>query len=346
MVPVTTVVALLGLAGLLAWLVARGIVQPVERDVQNRLAAAGHHWARVAVSGLNVTLTGTPPTTAAADHAVQLVESTESATWLGLSGSVWSVTPAFDTPEAGDADGWVLRRDTDVLWLTGAVRDATTRDQLLARAGTWSAQQSPPVDVRHHLRIAPSAGGSEHAPRALSFLAACTRGRMWFEDGAISAVCEAHTVEQHDALEADLERLAATTPVGRVDVYLASVADACDAVFQSVASRGVHFVTGKASLQPQSASTIYDLARAIRECPGTIRVSAHTDNTPNPVLSVHLSQMRADTVREALIRRGVPPERLVAVGMGAHDPRKSNATPEGRSANRRVELAVMRPGDG
>jgi OOP family OmpA-OmpF porin len=51
-----------------------------------------------------------------------------------------------------------------------------------------------------------------------------------------------------------------------------------------------------------------------------------------------LSQRRADTVRNALIKKGIPADRVTAKGYGEASPAASNSTKAGRAENRRVEL--------
>jgi outer membrane protein OmpA-like peptidoglycan-associated protein len=77
-------------------------------------------------------------------------------------------------------------------------------------------------------------------------------------------------------------------------------------------------------------------------------VSGFTDSTPiGPELREHgvesnlqLSQMRAENVRLFLISQGLNPSLVLAKGFGDADPAASNATPEGRAKNRRVELSL------
>jgi chemotaxis protein MotB len=77
-------------------------------------------------------------------------------------------------------------------------------------------------------------------------------------------------------------------------------------------------------------------------------VSGFTASTPiGPELAAQgitanlvLSQKRADSVMQFLISQGVNPNLVVAKGFGDADPVASNATPEGRAQNRRVELSL------
>src|SRR5215510_2934523 len=79
-----------------------------------------------------------------------------------------------------------------------------------------------------------------------------------------------------------------------------------------------------------------------------ILVSGYTDNAPiGPALRREgitsnqiLSQKRAENVMEFIISQGVQPSLISAKGFGEGDPVASNATPQGRAKNRRVELSV------
>jgi len=57
-----------------------------------------------------------------------------------------------------------------------------------------------------------------------------------------------------------------------------------------------------------------------------------------------LSQKRADNVMQYMISQGVNPNLVSAQGFGDADPVASNATPEGKAQNRRVELTLANSG--
>ncbi|NPA11098.1 MAG: OmpA family protein, partial [Epsilonproteobacteria bacterium] len=74
-----------------------------------------------------------------------------------------------------------------------------------------------------------------------------------------------------------------------------------------------------------------------------IQVRGYTDNSPPPPTSPFednwdLSAARALSVLKILIKDGVEPKRLSAAGYGQYHPIASNATPQGRAKNRRVEI--------
>ncbi len=70
-----------------------------------------------------------------------------------------------------------------------------------------------------------------------------------------------------------------------------------------------------------------------------LTVEGHTDNAGDAAANQALSQARAEAVKQALVTTyGVDAVRLEGRGYGASRPAAPNATPEGRAANRRVEL--------
>ena len=72
----------------------------------------------------------------------------------------------------------------------------------------------------------------------------------------------------------------------------------------------------------------------------TVSVNGYTDSIGTDAYNQALSMRRANAVKEYLERQGVPASRMTVRGFGESNPVASNATPEGRAQNRRVELIV------
>jgi outer membrane protein OmpA-like peptidoglycan-associated protein len=71
-----------------------------------------------------------------------------------------------------------------------------------------------------------------------------------------------------------------------------------------------------------------------------VRIEGHTDSQGEAAANQHLSQQRANAVRDALAAAGVSRGRLQAVGRGEEAPVADNLDAAGRARNRRVEIIV------
>jgi len=104
---------------------------------------------------------------------------------------------------------------------------------------------------------------------------------------------------------------------------------------------GILFDIDSAALRPQVQSDLNVLAGNLLRYPNsTIFIVGHTDNTGSAAHNQQLSQRRAQSVASVLTAGGVAPARIIATGRGEDQPIASNLTPEGRQANRRVEITI------
>ena len=106
------------------------------------------------------------------------------------------------------------------------------------------------------------------------------------------------------------------------------------------------FDTGSAQVRDDAVPTLRDLAVALRSTDSPIAVEGHTDNVPikTPLYPSNweLSTVRATSIVRYLIEeQGYDPLRLSATGFAEYRPVGDNATAEGRSQNRRVDLVVL-----
>jgi len=94
-------------------------------------------------------------------------------------------------------------------------------------------------------------------------------------------------------------------------------------------------------VKPAARDSIAKAAEVLVKYPDTyITVEGHTDSTGSAQYNQRLSELRANAVRDLLVKDGVPANRIDTKGYGASDPVANNSTPEGRQANRRVQLEI------
>ena len=108
-------------------------------------------------------------------------------------------------------------------------------------------------------------------------------------------------------------------------------------------ARTILFDTGKASLKTESVSVFVDIIKILNEYPNAkFTVEGHTDSVGSEKLNQQLSEKRANSVRDFLIKEGIAADRLTAVGYGESRPIASNNTRAGRTQNRRVEINLVK----
>lgn len=106
----------------------------------------------------------------------------------------------------------------------------------------------------------------------------------------------------------------------------------------------VEFLKGKADLDNKFEGDVENLANFMKKFPNTkVDIEGHTDTTGSLKLNNTLSQKRAESVKAALVAKGIDASRITAKGYGPSRPIASNKTKEGRAANRRVmaEIAIV-----
>jgi len=105
---------------------------------------------------------------------------------------------------------------------------------------------------------------------------------------------------------------------------------------------GVTFDTDSTVIKPAFRNTLDTVAISLNKYPNSlIDVYGHTDATGTDGYNQTLSENRARMVADYLSSRGVNQARIRSTGFGKSQPVASNDTPEGRAANRRVEIKIV-----
>ncbi|WP_265519531.1 OmpA family protein [Nitratireductor luteus] len=103
----------------------------------------------------------------------------------------------------------------------------------------------------------------------------------------------------------------------------------------------ITFTTDSASIQPAFYPTLNSVALVLKKYNQTlVDVYGHTDSTGSDQHNLDLSRRRAASVADYLVAQGTSGQRFAVIGVGEAQPIASNATPEGRAQNRRVEIRL------
>ncbi|MEE9402254.1 MAG: OmpA family protein [Desulfobacteria bacterium] len=113
--------------------------------------------------------------------------------------------------------------------------------------------------------------------------------------------------------------------------------------------KAIRFPVGKDYIMPSNYSMLNKVQRAIRTFgEPEVVIEGHTDSTGPKALNEHLSQRRAEAVREYFVANGtLTREAISAIGYGSEQPLVSNKTAKGRAINRRIDILItprLQPG--
>ncbi len=116
--------------------------------------------------------------------------------------------------------------------------------------------------------------------------------------------------------------------------------EGCEGRFEVLSRTGnIYFASGSARLDDASEPLLKELLDITSKCPGIeVEVAGHTDSVGASSYNQRLSEQRARSVADYLIRNGIAPERLSAKGYGEAEPVASNDTADGKAKNRRIEF--------
>ena len=109
-----------------------------------------------------------------------------------------------------------------------------------------------------------------------------------------------------------------------------------------IRAHGFRFPSGRSEIQSDNFAMLTKIIKAIEEFPNArILISGHTDTVGDALTNKNLSIDRADKVARFIIDvGGVNGDRVTSTGYGKERPVANNETPEGRAANRRVEVLI------
>lgn len=106
-------------------------------------------------------------------------------------------------------------------------------------------------------------------------------------------------------------------------------------------AKNIQFESTSDVIQPSSFADLNKIISIMKRFPNlSFDIHGHTDNTGSESLNLDLSKRRAASVKKYFTEKGINASRLFNEGYGQSNPIADNTTPEGRAANRRVEIKV------
>ena len=115
-----------------------------------------------------------------------------------------------------------------------------------------------------------------------------------------------------------------------------------DNELQLIMAQGIGFASGKYILSSSIYSTLNGVAKILNEYPNSsLIISGYTDSVGSAESNLTLSERRAESVANYLVRQNVKSGRLSTQGYGERRPVESNMNEQGRAANRRVEIQIV-----
>jgi outer membrane protein OmpA-like peptidoglycan-associated protein len=341
---------ILGMVGVMGYGLTAFAKGDIESEVHYRseriLRDSKMDWVNVAVSGQEVTLSGIEPTKGAGAKAIELVQNQVCGSWAGEKTCATEVTGNFTAGADPVMPDFLFVKQGKTLKLTGEVPNEATKTRVVARAKALIGQNGI-VDVIDELKInnkpAPS-GYDAIVDRGVDTVARCLDGKSNLTSSAFGLSCEVES-----ATEKGLRGAASADVVGgrlgTIDLRVKAAeptVDPCDKDFADALSKAqINFATSSAIIQASSDPLLDKLAEIAKRCPGKMRVEGHTDNRGQHDSNMSLSRARAESVRTALVKRGIQGDRLTPEGFGPDKPIGDNGSDEGRAKNRRIEVHMQ-----
>jgi outer membrane protein OmpA-like peptidoglycan-associated protein len=105
----------------------------------------------------------------------------------------------------------------------------------------------------------------------------------------------------------------------------------------------VNFDFDKSNIREEDKAKLQEAVDFVKKYPGAkVRLEGHTDSIGTEQYNQALSERRAESVKNYLVKEGAAEEsKTTAIGYGESRPVAPNKTEEGRAKNRRVEILIL-----
>lgn len=159
-----------------------------------------------------------------------------------------------------------------------------------------------------------------------------------------------HAISMADTKEgqAVIDSIMALRPECSVSVTAAAMLSSDDVVqkfvedvfvgYGRITLRSVQFAFDSSAINNESADILDELAAILLQRGANVTIAGHTCSIGTEEYNQGLSERRAASVKQYLVKKGVPAGSISTVGYGELNPRYDNSTEEGRRLNRRADI--------
>lgn len=249
---------------------------------------------------------------------------------LALGGFILPV-PARSSPPPSDTGAAVV--------ISGTVPDEASRAAILGKLKSVYGD-TPVVDTLEVGGVVPPPNWTTHVTRLLE------PGIRQIHRGQLQITGTRVSYQGKVANEAQRQQIASTAANALTPAYIVTNAltvsnDAQAVLDQTLADRVVEFESGSATLTADGVRILDEMAASIGSLDiRRIQIVGHTDSHGSRLANIGLSLERANAVRDYLQTRGIPAQRMTALGAGPDRPVAENDSAEGRARNRRIEFRI------
>lgn len=331
---VVGVIGLLLLCLLCPWCRAPAIEDDVRQAASACAADAGLGPEQVSVSGRDVTLTGVVASQEVHDRVVSCIE--------GFAGT----RVVHDGLQIVLGGSLKFTTRYDDIAIVGVVPTAESRGAIIDTAVTlWGddkVNRDLEVDASRTLGgwvdddFAMFLAALHHSRRDLEV--ELTEGKAIVSGTVLSELAKFRVLGAAVALLPEFEvvdRLKIREPIDDREVLQLDLDTLLD-------GKVVEFEIDSAKLTAQGREVLNEVGGILKRHPGKVEISGHTDSTGTPEHNFDLSRQRAESAAAYLIANGIERDRCITVGFGQTRPISSNATEDGRQANRRTEFHALK----
>jgi outer membrane protein OmpA-like peptidoglycan-associated protein len=158
--------------------------------------------------------------------------------------------------------------------------------------------------------------------------------------GTITLFTEIPPVIDHEKLAPSLNRLTAAAQTAPADPQNVIVEKTPAGMRLSM--RNIRFQPDSAIIVPEERGRLDEIAAVLARVPGSqFLIEGHTASVGKSQGEQTLSEQRAHSIAEELVKRGIPAQSCICRGWGGTRPVASNDTEDGRTQNRRVEITIL-----